>query len=118
MPGSGVMKSLSTGDRVFVLPARTWALAEETLFQRFSTGAVVILQEMGETYGREFGLYLKEKKLDLATGKGLLQSLTRGAGWGGVTSLWGWPSASAGSSLGRRSAPARRGACGAAAKPV
>lgn len=79
------MRSGLTNSRVFVFPARTWAIMENTLFQKFSTGAEVILQEMGRTYGRQFGSRLGDSKITMGETWKLARDLARNAGWGDLT---------------------------------
>lgn len=83
--GLGVIRSKLNKSRVFIFPARTWAIMEGTLFQKFSTGAAVILREMGRTYGRQFGANLKDNKVGVADVWKLARDLGRSGGWGDVT---------------------------------
>ena len=83
--GRSIIKSKLTKARVFIFPARTWAIMEDTLFRDFSTGAAVILHEMGRTYGGEFGSTMKKGKLDSEHAWGFARNIARDAGWGDVT---------------------------------
>ncbi|MDV3244496.1 MAG: hypothetical protein LYZ66_04890 [Nitrososphaerales archaeon] len=80
----GVVKSKVSKTRVFFFSAKSWQNIEAQLFKTFSTGASVMLEEMGRSYGIHVA---KEAKLTYSqTSKVLetLQSLAAASGWGDV----------------------------------
>jgi predicted hydrocarbon binding protein len=80
----GVIRTKAGSSRVFFFSTRGWNVIEKQLFSVFSTGANVMLSEMGVGYGRgvakEVMAYTKEPYLVLRT----LEELSMAAGWGPV----------------------------------
>lgn len=78
----GTIKRKFDGTRVIVMRSPGWATLEKELASTFVSGAAVILQRMGYSYGRYLGGIAKsqqETELDML---GLLQSFSRESGWG------------------------------------
>lgn len=78
----GAIKTRAAGSRVFFIATRGWAVIERRLFKVFSSGASVMLSEMGNGYGRgaakEVMGYVKDPSVILQ----VLSELSAAAGWG------------------------------------
>jgi len=84
----GIIRSSSLDSRVAVFGSLGWATMEIELDSIFITGAVVILQRMGYSYGRYLGLIVKRKadKVDPVTvGLANLTVMAKESGWGNLT---------------------------------
>jgi predicted hydrocarbon binding protein len=80
-PQHGTIKKKSDGSRVFVMGSVGWASLEKELTSTFGSGAAVILQRMGYSYGRYLGTVAKAQ----GTTEEALESLrrfSRVSGWG------------------------------------
>lgn len=80
----GVIRTKAGSSRVFFFSTRGWTVIEKQLYSVFSTGAAVMLSEMGVGYGKgvakEIMAYAKEPYFVLKT----LEELSMAAGWGSV----------------------------------
>jgi predicted hydrocarbon binding protein len=73
------------GVRVVALVSPGWANLEKELETTFITGAAVILQRMGYSYGRALGRAAKRKETQPEQAFDALQSFARESGWGQLT---------------------------------
>jgi len=73
------------GSRVMALGSHGWATIERELETTFITGAAVILQRLGYSYGRAVGRAAKSQELDPEHAFEAIQSLARESGWGGFS---------------------------------
>ena len=71
------------GSRVMALGSHGWATIEKELETTFITGAAVILQRVGYSYGRAAGRAAKRQELDPERAFEAMQTLARESGWGG-----------------------------------
>ena len=81
-PQHGTIKRKSDGIRVFAIGSVGWASLEKELTSTFVSGAAVILQRMGYSYGKYLGNVAKAQG---TTEQGALESLqrfSRESGWG------------------------------------
>lgn len=82
--GGAVIKTKVGGSRVFFISTRGWAVIEKQLRTVFSSGASVILTEIGVAYGKgvakEVMTSAKEPSVVLKS----LEELSQSAGWGVV----------------------------------
>jgi len=81
-PVHGTIKRKSDGIRVFTVKSVGWASLEKELTSTFGSGASVILQRMGYSYGRYLG---NAAKAQGTSEEGVLESLqrfSRESGWG------------------------------------
>jgi predicted hydrocarbon binding protein len=88
----GVIKSKSLESRVAVFGSLGWATMEVELDSIFITGAVVILQRMGYSYGKYLGVIVKRKadKIDpVSVGLANLTVMAKESGWGNLTHTGG-----------------------------
>jgi predicted hydrocarbon binding protein len=70
------------GSRVIALGSHGWATIERELETTFITGAAVILQRVGYSYGRAAGRAAKRQELEPDRAFELMQELARESGWG------------------------------------
>jgi len=78
----GIIKRADGGQRVLALGSVGWATLQHELVSTFVTGAAVILQRMGYSYGRYLGKVAKKRGFEGdETFKALLQ-FSKEAGWG------------------------------------
>jgi len=70
------------GSRVIALGSHGWATIERELETTFVTGAAVILQRVGYSYGRAAGRAAKRQELDPERTIEVMQELARESGWG------------------------------------
>ncbi len=82
----GVMRNKYDGARVFVIAAKAFRTIEEGLYRSFSTGAAVMLRQMGYSYGKA----LAGRQRSLESGSNIaivadLQAVALAAGWGRVS---------------------------------
>jgi len=78
----GVIKRTEGGQRILALGSVGWATLQHELVSTFVTGAAVILQRMGYSYGRYLGKVANKRGIEADdTFKALLQ-FSREAGWG------------------------------------
>jgi predicted hydrocarbon binding protein len=73
------------GSRVMALGSHGWATIEKELETTFITGAAVILQRLGYSYGRAVGRAAKRQDLDPERAFEAMQNLARESGWGGFS---------------------------------
>ena len=81
----GVVTRSMDGSRVMALGSHGWATIEKELETTFITGAAVILQRVGYSYGRAVGRAAKRQELDPEQAFEAMQTLARESGWGGFT---------------------------------
>lgn len=70
------------GSRVMALGSHGWATIEKELETTFITGAAVILQRVGYSYGRAVGRAAKRQELEPEHAFDVMQNLARESGWG------------------------------------
>ena len=81
----GTVVKINDGTRVMALGSHGWATIEKELETTFITGAAVILQRVGYSYGRSVGRAAKKEGLDPEKAFEAMQSLARESGWGGFS---------------------------------
>ena len=81
----GIVIRKEDGSRVIALGARGWATIERELQSTFITGAAVILQRVGYSYGRSVGRAAKGQEIAPEQTFEVIQSLARESGWGGLS---------------------------------
>lgn len=81
----GTVTRKDDGSRVLALGSRGWAIMEKELQSTFITGAAVILQRLGYSYGRAVGYAAKKQEVTPEQAFDAIQSLARESGWGGLT---------------------------------
>jgi predicted hydrocarbon binding protein len=81
----GTVTRKDDGSRVIALGSHGWATIEKELQSTFITGAAVILQRMGYSYGRAMGREAKRQDIAPEQTFEVIQSLARESGWGGLT---------------------------------
>ena len=81
----GTVVKINDGTRVMALGSHGWATIEKELETTFITGAAVILQRVGYSYGRSVGRAAKREGLDPEKAFEAMQSLARESGWGGFS---------------------------------
>jgi len=81
----GTVVKVTDGSRVIALGSHGWATIEKELETTFVTGAAVILQRVGYSYGRAAGRAAKQEGLDPERAFETMQSLARESGWGGFS---------------------------------
>ena len=81
----GTVVKINDGTRVMALGSHGWATIEKELETTFITGAAVILQRVGYSYGRSVGRAAKKEGLDPERAFEAMQSLARESGWGGFS---------------------------------
>ena len=79
----GIVTRNFDGSRVMALGSHGWATIERELETTFITGAAVILQRLGYSYGRAVGRAAKKQDLDPEHAFEAMQNLARESGWGG-----------------------------------
>ena len=79
----GTVVRNTDGSRVIALGSHGWATIERELHSTFITGAAVILQRVGYSYGRYVGRAAKNQQLDPEKAFEAMQSLAKESGWGG-----------------------------------
>jgi two-component system response regulator HydG len=78
----GVVTRKADGSRVFTMNSHGWATIENELSSTFITGAAVILQRVGYSYGRAMGRATKNSQVSPEQAFEALQALARESGWG------------------------------------
>ena len=78
----GTIKRKSDGIRIMALGSPGLATLEKELTTTFVSGAAVILQRMGYSYGRYLGRVARSQKKAEQNVLELLQSFSRESGWG------------------------------------
>jgi predicted hydrocarbon binding protein len=73
------------GSRVMALGSHGWATMERELQTTFITGAAVILQRLGYSYGRAVGRAAKKQDIPPEQTFDAMQALARESGWGGFS---------------------------------
>ena len=73
------------GSRVIALGSHGWATIERELQSTFITGAAVILQRIGYSYGRAMGRAAKNEEIPPEQTFEAMQALALESGWGGFT---------------------------------
>ena len=73
------------GSRVMALGSHGWATIDKELETTFITGAAVILQRVGYSYGRAIGRAAKKQELEPEQAFQAMQDLARESGWGGFS---------------------------------
>lgn len=81
----GTVTRKDDGSRVIALGSHGWASIEKELQSTFITGAAVILQRVGYSYGRAMGRAAKNQQIAPEQTFEAIQSLARESGWGGFT---------------------------------
>jgi predicted hydrocarbon binding protein len=81
----GIVMKAADGSRVIALGSHGWATIEKELETTFITGAAVILQRVGYSYGRAAGRAAKKEGLDPGRAFETMQDLARESGWGGFS---------------------------------
>jgi len=78
----GTIKRKADGTRVFVLGSVGWATLEKELTTTFVSGASVILQRMGYSYGSYLGRVANTQLKNPSGALESLQKFARDSGWG------------------------------------
>jgi predicted hydrocarbon binding protein len=78
----GIVTRKTDGSRVIALRSVGWATMESELTSTFITGAAVILQRMGYSYGRYLGKVARSEEKGLPEALEVLQDFARESGWG------------------------------------
>jgi predicted hydrocarbon binding protein len=78
----GIIKRKSDGTRVITLGSIGWATLEKELTSTFISGAAVILQRMGYSYGRYLGSVAKSHNTSPQQALDTLRDFARESGWG------------------------------------
>ncbi len=78
----GVVTRKADGTRVVALGSHGWATMEKELESTFITGAAVILQRVGYSYGRAMGRAAKNQNVSPEQAFDTMQSVARESGWG------------------------------------
>ena len=81
----GEVTRKSDGSRVIALGSHGWATIEKELETTFITGAAVILQRVGYSYGRAMGRAAKNQQIEPEHTFEAIQTLARESGWGGIS---------------------------------
>jgi predicted hydrocarbon binding protein len=81
-PVHGTIKRKSDGMRVIALGSVGWATLEKELTSTFASGAAVILQRMGYSYGRYLGRVAKAKQRTKEQTMDVLKTFASESGWG------------------------------------
>ena len=82
---TGAITRKVSNARVFLLSARSWGIIQQNMFLTFSSGAAVVLQEMGKAYGQDLAKEAKRWSRHPSEALRALQSLAGVSGWGTVT---------------------------------
>jgi hypothetical protein len=80
--GRGEIRDRSTNRRMFLMNSEEWVALRRGLYDKFSSGASVILFDMGVSYGSKIISSLKQ--LDSKNGAPELAKLGARSGWGKV----------------------------------
>lgn len=80
--GHGTIKRKSDGVRVMALGSPGWATLQQELSSTFISGAAVILQRMGYSYGKYIGGVAKSQQKSPQEALDTLHSFARDSGWG------------------------------------
>lgn len=78
----GIIKRKSDGVRVLALGSPGWATLQKELSSTFISGAAVILQRMGYSYGRYIGRVSKSQQRSPREALDTLQAFSKESGWG------------------------------------
>jgi predicted hydrocarbon binding protein len=78
----GIVVRKADGSRVIAMGSHGWATIEKELESTFITGAAVILQRVGYSYGRAMGRGVKRQNVAPESTFDVMQSLARESGWG------------------------------------
>jgi len=78
----GQISRKQDGTRVFALGSRGWATIERELATTFITGAAVIFQRIGYSYGRGLGRIAKNQELGPEQTFDALHAFATESGWG------------------------------------
>jgi len=78
----GIIKRKADGTRVIAIGSLGWANLEKELTSTFVSGAAVILQRMGYSYGRYLGRVAKSEQKTERELLEALQNFSRESGWG------------------------------------
>ena len=81
----GTVNRISDGSRVTALGSHGWATIEKELETTFITGAAVILQRVGYSYGRAAGRTAKRGGEVPQRAFETMQTIARESGWGGFS---------------------------------
>ena len=81
----GTVTRKADGIRVVALESRGWTFIEKELSSTFMTGASVILQRVGYSYGRAMGRTAKAREIAPEQVFDAMQTLGRESGWGTLT---------------------------------
>ncbi len=81
----GTVTRKSDGARVVALDSLGWAILEKELISTFISGAAVILQRMGYSFGRNLGNVAKGKGRTPQQVLEVLEESARASGWGQLT---------------------------------
>ncbi len=79
---NGLIRRKPDGSRVFAVDSVGWVKLEHELVSTFDTGAAVILQRMGYSYGRHLGKVAKERGASAEDALDHLIQFSREEGWG------------------------------------
>lgn len=79
------MVTRDDGSRFIAMESHGWATIEKELESTFITGAAVILQRVGYSYGRAVGRAAKKQEVTPEQTFEVMQKVARGSGWGGFT---------------------------------
>jgi predicted hydrocarbon binding protein len=85
----GIIKRKEDGIRVLALGSPGWATLEKELASTFISGAAVILQRMGYSYGRYLGRIARTQEKTAEQTLESLQNFAREAGWGELILMGG-----------------------------
>lgn len=78
----GIVTRKADGLRVIALESHGWTTIEKELESTFMTGASVILQRVGYSYGRAMGRTAKAREVPPEQVFDAMQTLARQSGWG------------------------------------
>jgi len=78
----GIVTRKVDGTRVIAMGSRGWATIERELETTFITGAAVILQRLGYSYGRAMGRAARNQQMPPEQTFEIIQTLARESGWG------------------------------------
>lgn len=82
---SGIVTRKADGTRVIAMGSHGWATIEKELATTFITGAAVILQRVGYSYGRAMGRAAKNSDTSPEQTFEAMQTLARESGWGALS---------------------------------
>ena len=78
----GIVTRKVDGSRVIAMGSKGWATIEKELQSTFITGAAVILQRVGYSYGRAMGRAARNQQMPPEQTFEIIQTLARESGWG------------------------------------